>query len=223
MEQLKQNMKKKILVHESGRIAELKNIYPEILNRLNDINNSYKQTGFPPLTTDGLKMLYHNADDFIRKQAESLIGEIPSFGGLSMRKDAFIDTLQLPDTSVIKSKARMLSEFLKVNHLNALVLDVFEVEDGSIILNEDRFNKMLDQMRVYAVTDRQIETYEAITNFIDAYNRLDKVCKKYIQASLASWKGSNPNLPFIHTAQFLDINCKGELIPKLNFYEELAR
>jgi hypothetical protein len=206
-------MQRQLVQESKGIIRHLTTVHNETLNRLNEITEDYKTLGFAPLDSDSLKTFFHHTDAFIRKQAENLIGEIPSFGGYKMKKEDFLNTLELPNTTSIKAKIQALKDYWQRTNSNAIILNNFDVKENAVVINEDRFNAALDAHRVYATNEKEIKVFEVMHNALQSYLDLDKVVTEFIQGSsgLKNWR----------PLHFLKMNNEGELEINLDFYKQI--
>jgi hypothetical protein len=191
MAQLKTaNMKKTLVSENVGMVRHLTALHNETLSRLNQINDEYKKLNFGPLDTPELKSLFHHTDIFVKDQAANMIGELPSFNGFKMKREAFLETIELPDTSSIKAKIGALKDYWQRNHSNAVLLDSFEMYEGDVRIIEEKFVAALDGHRIFATTEKEKETFTAMDNILKAYKALDAIVKKNIQgcSGLNNWE-----------------------------------
>lgn len=215
------NMKKQLVRDiDPHTVKQITKLHTETLTRLNQIHDEYKKLALSPINTVELKHLIHHTDNLIKSKCEELIGELPSYGGLKVKKEALMDSLELPNYSAITAKVRELREFWNKNEGNPLILDRFEMQSGQVVLNEASLTVFIDSKRLYAVTEREKEVFTAMKNFLDAYNALDDVAKKYMGGALKDRYGRNPFLPFIYTEAVFD-NDNGKPAIKIDLYNTL--
>lgn len=216
-------MKKRLVKDiSSDNLKFITTVHNETLTRLTRIYEHYKKLDLQDIDTNELKHLVHHTDNFVRSKVEQLVGDAPSFGGFKMKKQDFINSLELPDYRNISTEVFALKDYWKKQDVDGLILNNFLVVGNAVVLDEERLHDQIDSKRIYAITEREIEVYQALNNFLTGYNELDAVTQKYLGTTLSGWKGRNPFLPFISTEAVFDAANDSRPVIKIDFFNTLA-
>jgi hypothetical protein len=179
------NTEKVKAFENSGMISHLTMIYKNIGDRLNALYNAYKeQKALKPLeNTSELRNLTGNPDSFIKRQYMDLVGSVPSYAGIQMKQEKFIETLDLPDFSKIINCVTTFHEYLEIREVkpytqHADVLGCFILQGDKIVLNQDELERRLDPFRIFAITGTQQKVFAALNTLVNAYRDLDTLLRK---------------------------------------------
>jgi hypothetical protein len=167
-----------VLAYENSfEIERLQNLVQENLGHMETIVHEYHKLELGTLTNFELLPLVTNTSTFIREKMLTTIVELPSYGGLKMRPEAVLDTLELPDLTVLHKACRA---FKKVSTTIQYDIGFFRMKGKSVELNHELLKARLDAFRIYAVTPREVAMFNAYKGLIDAYSALDMAAKQFV-------------------------------------------
>jgi hypothetical protein len=167
-----------ILAYENSyEIERLTGMVLENLGHMETIVHEYHKLELGTLTNFELLPLVTNTTAFVREKMLVTITELPSYGGLKMRPEAVLDTLELPDLTVLHKACR---SFKKVSTTIQYDIGFFRMKGKSVELNQELFKARLDAFRIYAITPKEQAMFTAYKGLIDAYSALDIAAKQFV-------------------------------------------
>jgi len=162
---------KKILVHCNqsqleNKLKELK----EGVEKIQPLLDEFKSLDlFKINDLSDLKNLIDYKEKYVRERLAQEI-EVPKFGSLKMKPEAFIATLELPSFNKLNSLADACTPFM-------YKLSYYELNDNTISIPNHAIEELQNAYSVFATTAKQLRFHEAHKKAAIALQELDSAYK----------------------------------------------
>lgn len=137
----------------------------------------YNALGIDDFQIDDLQSLVENPDGFIREKCFAMVTDIPKINGLSLRREAILDQLELPNYSSLKRTIDSLKAYLKSQDRNLAFLGMFDYQDGRVIAKDDQLRAIIESNRKYTQNDTEESFAVLYNNYLKTYNELSGFLK----------------------------------------------
>lgn len=169
--------KKTFLVEDSAAIEKINQNAQSVASLVKLIIDQYNALDIDEFKIEELHALVENPDGFIKQKCFALVEETPKIGGLSMRREAILDQLELPDYSALKRTIDSLKKYLKTQERNLSMLGMFDFQDGKVVIKNDQLRVHIEAHRKYTANEKEENFAALYSNYINAYNNLSAFLK----------------------------------------------
>jgi len=180
-------MEKQLIFEDTQKIQEYINRLEVIKPLFQNVVDNLENMEIDPVISDiYILVLTFRQNNMSEKQIQQYIenylreklvdkAENASIGGVKVSRDKLLEMVELPDCKVFVNAISVLKE--RSSGYVELNFNYYELIDTTVSIKESAQDEITELYRVYAITDKQIETYLIAKAVADKLNELESNCK----------------------------------------------
>lgn len=170
------NHERLLLTEDLNAINTRLHHYQVVASQLKQVIVEYNKFDLDPFEPEILNQLLADPIAFVREQCLSRI-EVPAIGGFKMKREALLDSLDLPDMNPLQKAVETIKKY---NLTPGAYFDLpgdFIITDGEVSTKEEVRKAIAEGFRLYAEKPNELEAADAYIAFINAWRKLDKMLR----------------------------------------------